>query len=63
MLRTDTATTSAVSAAQAGLTSAGDGIKTIAAALVSGQSAPAAARNQTATGLQDALTALTGLDS
>jgi len=59
----DTATTSAVATAQGGLTSAGDGIKTIAAAILTGQSAPADARNQTAAGLQTALTALTGLDS
>ncbi|KAJ4467878.1 hypothetical protein J3R30DRAFT_3562682 [Lentinula aciculospora] len=60
---TDTATTSAISTAQSGLSSAGDGIKTIAAALVQGQTAPADARNQTAEGLQTALTALSGLNS
>ncbi|KAJ3852828.1 hypothetical protein EV368DRAFT_82142 [Lentinula lateritia] len=59
----DAATTSAVSTAQSGLSTAGDGIKTIAAALIGGQTAPADARNQTADGLQTALTALSGLNS
>ncbi|KAJ3868103.1 MAG: hypothetical protein NXY57DRAFT_958873 [Lentinula lateritia] len=59
----DAATTSAVSTAQSGLSSAGDGIKTIAAALIEGQTAPADARDQTADGLQTALTALSGLNS
>ncbi|KAJ3991675.1 hypothetical protein F5050DRAFT_1812286 [Lentinula boryana] len=60
---TDAATTSAVATAQSGLTSAGDGIKTIAAALLQGQTAPADARNQTGEGLETALTALSGLNS
>ncbi|KAJ3773602.1 hypothetical protein FB446DRAFT_787644 [Lentinula raphanica] len=60
---TDAATTSAVSTAKSGLSSAGDGIKTIAAALIQGQAAPADARNQTGEGLQTALTALSGLNA
>ncbi|KAJ6558216.1 hypothetical protein B0H19DRAFT_1070758 [Mycena capillaripes] len=55
----DTAT--AVAAAQAGLTSSGDGIKSIALALVTGGSPPADARDQTKQGLLDAQTALTGI--
>jgi len=54
-------TAAAVTAAQAGLTSAGDGIKTIALALVTGGSPPADARTQVQTGLNDAQTALTGI--
>ncbi|KIK55776.1 hypothetical protein GYMLUDRAFT_175090 [Collybiopsis luxurians FD-317 M1] len=59
----DPATASAVTTAKSGLTSAGDGIKTIAAALLTGQQAPADARNQTAAGLETASTALNGLNS
>jgi hypothetical protein len=50
-----------VSAAQAGLTSAGDGIKTIALALITGGTPPADARDQVQKGLTDAQTALTGI--
>ncbi|KAJ6544227.1 hypothetical protein B0H19DRAFT_1170003 [Mycena capillaripes] len=55
----DTAT--AVAAAKAGLTSAGNGIKDIALALITGGSPPADARNQTQQGLLDAQTALSGI--
>ncbi|KAJ6579577.1 hypothetical protein DFH09DRAFT_979562 [Mycena vulgaris] len=58
---TDPATAAAVKTAQAGLTSAGDGIKTIALSLVTGQAAPATARDQVKQGLLDAQTALTGI--
>ncbi|KAJ7911108.1 hypothetical protein B0H13DRAFT_1713938 [Mycena leptocephala] len=58
---TDPATATAVTAAQAGLTSAGDGIKTIALALVTGGTPPADARDQVQKGLTDAQTALTGI--
>ncbi|KAJ6615518.1 hypothetical protein B0H10DRAFT_1801369 [Mycena sp. CBHHK59/15] len=58
---TDPATASAVTAAQAGLTSAGDGIKTIALSLVTGQAAPADARTQVGAGLTAAKTALAGI--
>ncbi|KAJ7250396.1 hypothetical protein C8J57DRAFT_1355541 [Mycena rebaudengoi] len=59
---TDPATATAVAAAQAGLKAAGDGIKTIALSLVTGQAAPADAREAVASGLLDAQTALTGID-
>ncbi|KAJ7911916.1 hypothetical protein B0H13DRAFT_2271818 [Mycena leptocephala] len=55
----DTAT--AVTAAQSGLSSAGDGIKTIALALITGGTPPADARDQVGKGLTDAQTALTGI--
>ncbi|KAJ7367554.1 hypothetical protein DFH08DRAFT_828800 [Mycena albidolilacea] len=58
---TDPDTAAAVSAAQAGLTSAGDGIKTIALALITGGTPPADARDQVQKGLTDAQTALTGI--
>jgi hypothetical protein len=58
----DPATATAVAAAQAGLKAAGDGIKTIALSLVTGQAAPADAREAVASGLLDAQTALTGID-
>ncbi|KAF7349113.1 hypothetical protein MVEN_01433500 [Mycena venus] len=58
---TDPATASAVTAAQAGLSSASDGIKTIAQSLVTGQTAPASARDQVGAGLLAAQTALTGI--
>ncbi|KAJ7499711.1 hypothetical protein FB451DRAFT_1549253 [Mycena latifolia] len=58
---TNNATATAVKAAQAGLSSAGDGIKTIALSLVTGQAAPAAARDQVQQGLLDAQTALTSI--
>ncbi|KAJ7667097.1 hypothetical protein B0H17DRAFT_1252110, partial [Mycena rosella] len=57
----DPATAAAVTAAQTGLSSAGDGIKTIALSLVTGQAAPATARTQVQQGLLDAQTALTGI--
>ncbi|KAJ6473224.1 hypothetical protein C8R45DRAFT_409452 [Mycena sanguinolenta] len=58
---TNNDTAAAVTAAQAGLTSAGDGIKTIALALITGGSPPAAARDQVQTGLNNAQTALSGI--
>ncbi|KAJ7476944.1 hypothetical protein B0H11DRAFT_1809844 [Mycena galericulata] len=58
---TDPATATSVTAAQAGLTSSGDGIKSIALALVTGQSAPAAARIQVKQGLLDAQAALNNI--
>ncbi|KAJ7817696.1 hypothetical protein B0H14DRAFT_2521000 [Mycena olivaceomarginata] len=57
---TDPDTATAVSAAQAGLSSASDGIKAIASSLVSGGAPPADARTQVGTGLNAAQTALTG---
>ncbi|KAK7435052.1 hypothetical protein VKT23_019860 [Stygiomarasmius scandens] len=59
----DPTTADAVSTAQSGVDSASDGIKTILGALFSGQAAPASARDQVGTGLNDALTAMTGLNS
>ncbi|KAF7349887.1 hypothetical protein MVEN_01289300 [Mycena venus] len=59
---TDPATASAVTAAQAGLTSAGAGIKTIALSLITGQAAPASARDQVKAGLLAAQTALAGIN-
>ncbi|KAK7053791.1 hypothetical protein R3P38DRAFT_2852171 [Favolaschia claudopus] len=53
----------AVTTAQAGLKSAGDGIKTIALSLVTGSAPPAEARDQVKQGLLDAQTALSGLDN
>ncbi|KAJ7481003.1 hypothetical protein FB451DRAFT_155668 [Mycena latifolia] len=58
---TDPTTASAVTAAQAGLTSASAGIKTIAQSLVTGQAAPASARDQVQAGLLAAQTALAGI--
>ncbi|KAJ7847463.1 hypothetical protein B0H14DRAFT_2769981 [Mycena olivaceomarginata] len=58
---TDPDTATAVSAAQAGLSSASDGIKAIASSLVSGGAPPADARTQVGTGLTAAQTALTGI--
>ncbi|KAF8173799.1 hypothetical protein K438DRAFT_1728277 [Mycena galopus ATCC 62051] len=58
---TDPATATAVTAAQAGLTSAGDGIKTIALALVTGGTPPADARDQVKSGLANAQTALSSI--
>ncbi|KAJ7083106.1 hypothetical protein B0H15DRAFT_851306 [Mycena belliarum] len=58
---TDPDTATAVQAAQAGLKSAGDGIKTIALSLVTGKAAPAEARDQVQKGLTDAQDALTGI--
>ncbi|KAF7354679.1 hypothetical protein MSAN_01381600 [Mycena sanguinolenta] len=58
---TNNDTAAAVTAAKAGLTSAGDGIKTIALALITGGSPPAAARDQVQTGLNNAQSALSGI--
>jgi len=57
--------TSAAAANQAttALNSAKAGIAQIAVALIAGQKAPAAARDQVQTGLNDAMTALTGINS
>ncbi|KAJ8093188.1 hypothetical protein PM082_020673 [Marasmius tenuissimus] len=60
---TDPAAAEAVTTAQGGLKSAGDGIKAIAAALITGQAAPADARDQVSAGLQTAGDALTALQS
>ncbi|ESK87502.1 hypothetical protein Moror_2052 [Moniliophthora roreri MCA 2997] len=60
---TDPAVADAVTTAQGGLQDASDGIKTIAGALLTGQTAPAAARDQVASGLQTANDALVGLNS
>ncbi|KAF8212607.1 hypothetical protein K438DRAFT_1662168 [Mycena galopus ATCC 62051] len=59
---TDPTTASAVTAAQAGLQSASQGIAGIAKALVAGQTAPAADRTQVGAGLTAAQTALTGIN-
>ncbi|KAJ7479661.1 hypothetical protein FB451DRAFT_163111 [Mycena latifolia] len=56
----DTAT--AVAAAQAGLSSAGDAIKNIALALVTGKAAPGDARTAVSQGLNDTRSALDGID-
>ncbi|KAJ6521664.1 hypothetical protein DFH09DRAFT_1192525 [Mycena vulgaris] len=55
----DTAT--AVAAAQAGLTAAGDSIKDIALALVTGKAPPADARTGVSQGLNDTRSALEGI--
>ncbi|KAJ7226636.1 hypothetical protein B0H12DRAFT_1148961 [Mycena haematopus] len=55
----DTAT--AVAAVKAGLTSAGDGIKTIALAIVTGKAPPADARDQVKSSLANAQTALNSI--
>ncbi|THU97854.1 hypothetical protein K435DRAFT_662040, partial [Dendrothele bispora CBS 962.96] len=59
----DATTASAVSDAQAGLSSAQAGIATIAKAIVSGQNAPAAARGQVGDGLTQAKSALESITS
>ncbi|PBL01710.1 hypothetical protein ARMGADRAFT_953778 [Armillaria gallica] len=56
-----TATATAVTDAQTGLDSASSGIKTIAASLLTGQTAPADARDQVKNGLLAAQTALNGI--
>ncbi|KAK0455703.1 uncharacterized protein EV420DRAFT_556962 [Desarmillaria tabescens] len=56
-----TATGTAVTDAQTGLDSASAGIKTIAAALLTGKTAPADARDQVKNGLLSAQTALNGI--
>ncbi|KAJ7097429.1 hypothetical protein C8R44DRAFT_370067 [Mycena epipterygia] len=55
----DTAT--AVAAAQAGLQTAGDAIKDIALALVTGQAAPESSRTGVSQGLNDTRSALSGI--
>ncbi|KAJ7766038.1 hypothetical protein B0H16DRAFT_384877 [Mycena metata] len=55
-------TAAAVGTAQTGLSSAADGIKTIALNIITGQSPSAAARTQVQNGLNDAQTALTGIN-
>ncbi|KAJ7164346.1 hypothetical protein C8R46DRAFT_998097 [Mycena filopes] len=58
---TDPATASSVAAAQAGLTTAGDAIKDIALALVTGKAAPASSRTGVSQGLNDTRSALEGI--
>ncbi|KAJ7843773.1 hypothetical protein B0H14DRAFT_3139511 [Mycena olivaceomarginata] len=58
---TDPDTATAVAAAQAGLKAAGDSIKNIALALVTGQPAPADARTGVSQGLNDTRSALDGI--
>ncbi|KAJ7755172.1 hypothetical protein B0H16DRAFT_1541308 [Mycena metata] len=55
-------TAKAVAAAQQALASAGGGVATIALSLISGGAPPADARTQVQTGLNDAQTALTGIN-
>ncbi|KAJ7776221.1 hypothetical protein B0H16DRAFT_1505976 [Mycena metata] len=55
---TDPATATSVAAAQAGLTTAGDAIKDIALALVTGKAAPASSRTGVSQGLNDTRSAL-----
>lgn len=62
-MKSDAATTSAASQAQTALTSAKAGIAKIALAIVTGQQAPAAARDQVQQGLTTAQTALAGITS
>lgn len=52
-----------VQTAATALSSASDGIKTIAGAILTGQQAPAAARDQVGTGLQTALSAMQNVTS
>ena len=63
LLLSDPAVTSATTTAQGGLTSAKDGIKTIAEALLTGQNAPADARTEVADGLTTAQNALSSINS
>ncbi|KAG7439970.1 uncharacterized protein BT62DRAFT_938499, partial [Guyanagaster necrorhizus] len=58
---TSTTTGTAVTAPQSGLDSASTGIKTIAGALLMGQTAPATAHNEVKTGLLAAQSALDGI--
>ncbi|KAK0205870.1 hypothetical protein DFS33DRAFT_1372397 [Desarmillaria ectypa] len=58
---TSNTTAAAVSSAQTGLDSASAGIKTIAGSLLTGQAAPAAARDQVKNGLLSAQSALNGI--
>ncbi|KAG5638921.1 hypothetical protein H0H81_008690 [Sphagnurus paluster] len=59
----DAAAVTAVKAAQDGVKSAKDGVSTIAKALLTGQNAPAASRDQVGTGLEAAKTALASIKS
>ncbi|EJD01795.1 uncharacterized protein FOMMEDRAFT_156920 [Fomitiporia mediterranea MF3/22] len=59
----DSSVTSATSDALTGINSAQDGIATIAKALISGQTAPADARDQVGQGLTTAQNALNGITS
>lgn len=59
----DPAVTSATTAAQGGLSSATQGIETIAGALLTGKTAPADARTQVQDGLTTASTALSSINS
>jgi hypothetical protein len=59
----DATVATAVTTAKDGLQSASAGIKTIAGALLTGQSAPAAARDDVAAGLTQAQTALQGISA
>ncbi|KAJ7028360.1 hypothetical protein C8F04DRAFT_1119789 [Mycena alexandri] len=58
----DNDTATAVGTAQTGLSSAADGIKTIALNIITGQTPSADARTQVQNGLNDAQTALTGIN-
>ncbi|KAF9262148.1 hypothetical protein L218DRAFT_810697, partial [Marasmius fiardii PR-910] len=60
---TDPAVADAVTTTQTGLKDAGDGIKTIALSIITGQAAPADARDKVANGIQSASDALTALQS
>ncbi|KAG7086614.1 hypothetical protein E1B28_002558 [Marasmius oreades] len=60
---TDPAAAGAVTTAQTGLKAAGDGIKTIALSIITGQASPAGSRDQVANGIQSATDALTALQS
>jgi hypothetical protein len=51
----------AVAAASSALNSASAGVKTIASSLLTGQAAPASARDQVGAGLKGALTALSNV--
>ncbi|KAF9260417.1 hypothetical protein L218DRAFT_946832 [Marasmius fiardii PR-910] len=62
-LGSDQATATAVQSAQSGISSAQDGINQIAQAILAGQDAPAAARDQVGQGLTDAKTALSSISS
>jgi len=59
----DAAASTAVTTAQSGLKDAQSGIATIAKALITGQAPPAASRDQVQAGLNNAQTALTGINS
>ena len=61
--RSDASVTSAASAAMSGLTTAQQGIETIASALLQGQTAPADARTQVGNGLTAASQALGNVTS